>query len=469
MMLMTAYGLNILPDLGYPAQTGYQPNRLQWVSSTLSHNTVMVNERQQEANAELRGNCLHFDHTQQVKLADVDASYVYPDIDIYRRTLIMIRINETDSYTVDFFRILGGTSHLYSLHAASDMITEVKGLHLVPQVNSDGNYIGSYAGADVPYGPDPNSPAEWFYNTQHPRGSTWAEHIERDNSPADQVSFCFPIRDYLGHLENSADIGLSVTMLNHRKNENANFSISFADAYPPSREQNKSVSKLKYVFAQYKGESLDTVFTTVFEPYRTQKHISAIETLSMVPISFSPTPASAFRALKITLDSGRCDYIMYSTDNTQTFQITDGNTQFLFRGFAGVIMMENGVITYRYANDSDIIADRYNLPANLVGVICDFTHSHAARNTIDVSFAGDISDATVSALKGKYIYIDNGRTARSGTYRILNAYRSADTVTLDIGRITLIRKFRDAKKPELGYIYNISKGQSFRIPLSYEE
>ena len=32
----------ILPDLGYPEYTGEDPKRLQWISNTISHNTVVV-------------------------------------------------------------------------------------------------------------------------------------------------------------------------------------------------------------------------------------------------------------------------------------------------------------------------------------------------------------------------------------------------------------------------------------------
>ena len=47
---MSAFGLNLAPDLGYPEQTGSQPNRMEWVRTTLSHNTVVVNEKEHNGN-----------------------------------------------------------------------------------------------------------------------------------------------------------------------------------------------------------------------------------------------------------------------------------------------------------------------------------------------------------------------------------------------------------------------------------
>lgn len=467
---MTAYGLNILPELGYPELTGYQPNRLQWVSSTFAHNTVMVNEQPQEGNYELRGNCLHFDHTENVKLVDVDAAYVYPDVQAYRRSLIMVKINDRDSYTVDLFRVLSGSSHLYSFHAASDRVSVTKGLHLIPQADEQGNYVGSYVGPDVPFGSDPNSPAEWFYDTHYPRGYTWVEHIDRDADPCDIVELDFPICDFLGKHPERNDIGLSVTMLNGgNRNGGGTLSLSVADGYPPKKKVNEQVSKLKYVFAQIRGENLDTVFTTVLEPYRGQKNLVSVEELPVVPVS-GPAPANAaYRALKINHKSGRYDYVLYATDNSLLLQVTDGALQFQFRGFIGVLFTENGEITYRYVHDGDLLADKQFSAACLCGELLDFTRQLSEKNMLTVRFFDAVSDRVLADLKGRYIYIDNGHDTRSGTYRILGANRHGATVLLDIGRITPIRKYVDAKKPELGYIYSIKEGQSFRIPLSFAE
>ena len=75
-----AFGLDMAPDSGYPEQTGEQPNRMQWVRNTISHNTVTVNAKGQNQN--YGGAPLHFDDTDAVKLMDVDYSQAYEETEI---------------------------------------------------------------------------------------------------------------------------------------------------------------------------------------------------------------------------------------------------------------------------------------------------------------------------------------------------------------------------------------------------
>ena len=96
-----AYGLDIAPDLGYPEETGAQPNRIEWVSNTVSHNTVVVDKSKQ--GDIFVGTPLHFDDSEMVDIIDVDAKEVYPQTEMYRRTLALIKVDDEISYGVDFF------------------------------------------------------------------------------------------------------------------------------------------------------------------------------------------------------------------------------------------------------------------------------------------------------------------------------------------------------------------------------
>ncbi|MBE6911236.1 MAG: hypothetical protein E7473_01815, partial [Ruminococcaceae bacterium] len=112
-LFMSAFGLNVAPDLGYPEQTGSQPNRYEWVHATISHNTVIVDEQDQNS-SRVAGIPYHFDDSGKVKVMDITAPNVYPQTEEYRRTVFMIEANDDISYGVDFFHILGGSDHLYS-------------------------------------------------------------------------------------------------------------------------------------------------------------------------------------------------------------------------------------------------------------------------------------------------------------------------------------------------------------------
>ena len=90
----------------------------------------------------------------------------------------MVETEDKICYGVDFFRILGGQSHLYSFHSQSDEIDETEGLCLIPQQDENGNYVGSYADrtcrTDGSY-----SPQSWRYKTVYLRGYTWTHTVRR--------------------------------------------------------------------------------------------------------------------------------------------------------------------------------------------------------------------------------------------------------------------------------------------------
>ena len=88
-----------------------------------------------------RANPMHFDDTDMVKLMDVDAKEVYPQTDIYRRSVLMIKIDDQTSYGVDFFRIKGGDKHEYSLHTTSDEVFEISGLGNVEKQTDENGMI----------------------------------------------------------------------------------------------------------------------------------------------------------------------------------------------------------------------------------------------------------------------------------------------------------------------------------------
>ncbi len=438
---LTAFGLNFLPDLGYPEKTGYQPNRLQWVRSTLSHNTVMVDGCEQKVNEEIRGKIRHFDDGERVKLLDVDASYVYPQCEEYRRCVVNIEVSDTESYTVDFFRIKGGKSHLLSLHAASDEIGATKGLNLIPQADKEGNYIGSYAGADVPFGEDPNSPADWWYDTVYPRGYTWTKNVERDRNLSDKAEIDFIIRDFNNAFNAGENLHLLATFLNGKNRGEK--SLATVDAYPPVKAANKNIPKLKYVFEKIEGEELDTVFTTVLEPYRKDRFISEIKELDI---------SDALRGIRITLKNGRADYIIYSPKGGK-HRLCDGDVSIEFSGFVRVYSFEKGKEVYEYTHGNEVIS----------GEILDFTRELSEKNEIIIK-----AKVTPEKLCGRIISIDNGEK-RGSAYKILDAKKKGKNIALDIGRVTLIREYKNSMKPEKGYIYNIKEGQHFEIALTEEK
>ena len=437
---LSAYGLNMAPELGYPKHTGPEHNRMQWVSSTISHNTVVVDE-QAQLRLQDRGTPLHFDDGGWVRLLDADKRKVYPQTDIYRRTVVMVDVDETVSYGVDLFRVKGGQDHLYSFHSASHEIGETEGLSSVSRP-------GTYAGENIPLGPDPSplSGVSWEHNVfTYPDGYTWLDQVQTDLHPEKTFAVDFKVTDYRGILEDPHGLHLRLTMVGQPLDE-----VSLVMGYPPAKAENPQPG-IRYLLARHRGG--DTLFTSVLEPYREQRYVERIEEAALTPAD------GVSRGVKVTLKNGRTDYILYSGDNTKEYTV-DG--RFRFRGFVGVASFEQGVITRSYLHDGSRLDGAEALPA-VTGTVLDFTREPAFQNSITVAPDGVVPEP--ERLAGKCLFIENDGE-RNAAYRILGAaLREDGSLLLDIGDITTVRSYQDRFAPEKGYVYNFVPGSPCRIPL----
>lgn len=435
---MHAFGIDIAPELGYPEYTGPDPKRLQWESNTISHNTVVVdNSKQQE---QFGGTPLHFDDSDMVKLMDADARGAYSQTSTYRRTTALIKVDENNSYAIDLFRIVGGSNHNFSFHSNEGTVT-TEGLNLTAQGK------GTYAGPDIDYAKRYDSVDGWGYNGS---GYHYLINVEKDTAPASQFSVDWKIDPSRSPLPFEQDVHLKLTMLTQAND------VALADGLPPQRPANPD--KLKYFVVHRNGENLSSLFTSVLQPYKNSPFIQSIEKVELRHGNTVVADDSA-TAIKVVLKNGRTDYIVNSLDSTITYKV-DG--KFNFKGFFGVYSEINGKQVYGYINDGKLIGSVEGKDC-LKGTISDFTRDLSSTNEIIVKMGDEVSAET---LKGRYIYVENDGV-RNASYEIKNVSKLADGMyKLDIGDVTLIRKFADQKDFSKGYIYDIANGQTFRIPLS---
>lgn len=452
-----AYGLNMAPDLGYPHTTGPDSERMQWTRSTISHNTVVVDEIEQTMDP--TSNPMHFDSSDKVQIMDIDTPNCYDATDIYRRTVVMVKVDDEISYGVDFFRVKGGKDHLYSFHSQSDVITETEGVTLIPQTNEKGEYIGSYAGPDVPFGPDPQSdPTDWDPALKYPKGYTWLRNVRKDlNVESNKVSVTMKQIDYRDSLPMDLDLYLRMTMLSEKPmNE-----VVIASGKPPQIGQN--IEALDYILMRNKSnEKLDTLFSAVYEPYKDARYLNDMEIVPMTVLEGSEKADDTARAIKVMHNNGRVDYVVYATNNQVRYRI-DG--RFDFRGFVGVVSYGEDEVIYQYLNDGDTLAGRTAV-ASYEGEVLDFSKEQVFDTTITLK-----CDATVDTeqLSGKYVYVDNDKSD-NGAYRIERAELNTDgDVILHLGNTTVIRGYQDNSNLDAGFVYNIAEGQKARIPLSDEQ
>lgn len=451
---MHAFGLDLSPDLGYPEATGMWPKRHEWENNTISHNTVVVDNRKQSGS--WVGIPRHFDDGPQVQLIEVEDPQAYPHTELYRRTTAMIRVDEAHSYTVDFFRVKGGSDHRYSFHGTVGDVS-VEGLRLVPQTDAAGQFVGTYAGPDVPYGvPNDADPAEKLYQGS---GYHYLKHVERDANPPERFSVDWAVVDFRGLSPDANDVHLRLTMLGLLDD------VALADGVPPQKPTNPQA--LKYVIAHRQGECLESIFSSVIEPYREQPFIRSIEPLEVRRADGTVARDFEARAIRIGLENGRTDTIV-CTLSPDTEYMVDGTLK--FAGFFGVYAEQDGCEGFVYAHDgrfTDLSGDSRTFAA---GKVVQFTRELSFRNFLEVEVEDWLEDGesdTSAGWVGRFVYVANDGV-RNAAYRIEDVERlGGSRYRIDIGEASLVRRYADANDFAKGYIYDIAEGAAFRIPLSH--
>lgn len=119
-----ARGLDLLPDFGYlPVHRGgWSGPHVEWYKGTAAHNTVLVDGRNQELNTE--GTTERWQVDDGVQAFTVSAPSFY-GIETYRRTCVLVDVDDAHFYVVDWFEVDGGADHAYFLRGPeSTLATE---------------------------------------------------------------------------------------------------------------------------------------------------------------------------------------------------------------------------------------------------------------------------------------------------------------------------------------------------------
>ena len=468
-----AFGLDVGADIGTPRlKSSGDPHRSEFVGHTLSHNTVMVDNLKQPART-TKTNPLHFDSASRVQVMEVEAPWLYSaqGVEEYRRTLVMVDVDDDISYGVDFFRILGGNDHLYSFHTLSREAEVSGNVVMKQQTDGSGKYIGSYQGVDKTWGgsyiDSGDEEGEDGLSTE-----SWFGEVDCAENPGEVESFSvdWKIHDN-GKVLNPAKNNLHVrlTMLPSFKLDE----ITTSSGIPP--QLSGAMDKVRFLFARHTGEAdetqengkLSTLFTSVIEPYDTTRYVEKIENVEVIRADGAEFTLDEAKAVRVKLTNGREDYIVYSKDNTVPYKVVVSDSEsFDFTGFVGVVSIKDEKIIYTYINDGSAIADKENLLPAYTGTIVDFEKELSEKNHIDIALNEECEDVTVFA--DKYIYVENN-LSDNGSYRIESAKRIDGGVRLNIGDTTLIASYADDNDFSKGYNYNIKEGNVFTIPMGYED
>lgn len=484
---LNAFGIPMTGDFGYPESfTGTSGYSDQFLYTPFGHNTVVVDEMGQRRTMDT-GKPLHFDANDfRVKVMDAEDLYAYSVTDEYRRTIVMIDFNDDISYGIDFFRVAGGDDHLYSFMPASEehpVVSDNLAKYLVNQKT------GSYAGPDVPFGDDPNTGKK---RLEFPKGYTWVFDIDKAvDSGLKEFWMDYQITDFRNMSRNDKydgseilDARLRITMLN----DFAADEIVLGSVMPQSQKQNDNIDHLEKLIVRRKGYDLDSLFTTVYEPYEEgKKYISTIDSavLEVTVAEGKPAKNDVVKAVRVKIDDGngtvRYDYVVYASNNNIMYTITDPerNITFNCRGFVGVYSTDaEGNNIYTYINDGDYIGNPADTLSTyefreITGKVTDFQRELSASNWIDVSFSKPISEELVKSLADRMLDVERVEAGNScffieGVSYELNEDGTVSAARLDIGTVTTIAGYVDPSDVSLGFEYDVFKNASFTIKMSYE-
>lgn len=283
-------GFPMMPDLGYPdSMNDYVSGISTWTKNTVSHNTVVVDAKRQEGNdpqvVEMwaSGN--------MARVADISAPGTYPKCSLYRRAVVMVDTDPENSYFVDFFSVSGGKQHDYILHGPPGEFIHMDGTWSEPAE-------GTFAGKNVAIGEIYDDPVlgkkdyEGGYNEYQGSGF---QHLFNHQTLLDGEVLV----EY--RHKNNMRNRLRLRVLDQPKQE-----MFMADARV-SPLNNPDI--LKFLIARRTHGSsgtMESLFTTVMEPYRVHPFIKTVQRMSIETAT----------AVAVTKENGDNDLVIYDAVST---------------------------------------------------------------------------------------------------------------------------------------------------------
>ncbi len=316
-----AGGVKVVPDTGYPTHAAEHPDPPAWEKNTVSHVTVVVNERRQDtADA---GTLVRFAGTPRLQHIEVSSDRAYRDAQVYRRAVTLLDLAPDLQVLVDLFRVRGGWAHDYSLHGF-DAPFSLAGLNLRPQEG------GTLAGPEVPFrklyddpeleahaklpGP-PGTNGKRSFSTYRGSGFSYLTRVSRGEQTGPFSA------DW-----NDGRIGLRVSIPAGVAQE-----VITADGAPPNKPGNPE--RLKYLLLRNRGDrqkqDLHSLFALVCEAYRGSPKILDIERLD--------ADREGAIALRIAWPGGTC-YLASALDEDTPCAFSGGLT---LQGGLGALSLDS--------------------------------------------------------------------------------------------------------------------------------
>jgi oligo-alginate lyase len=423
-------GMDVLPELGYPEYADLKwPKRAGWTINTLSHNTVMVNKQHQKMN--WIGHCQMFAALQGIDVIEVASPEVYAETEDYRRTFVMVDIDETESYLVDFFRVTGGDDHVLSFHAGEGDV-KTDGLSLTVQEK------GTYAGEDIPFGEHYDGPPDGRYTGS---GFSYIYDVARAQKPKAGWWADWALVDTWGTKIGDGDVNVRF----HGLSDVDDVTLGWGD--PP---QNKPGNPRRLRYALLHNARYQSAFVSVVEPY-------SHGTPNLRSVSRLDLPDAACGVRVETVD-GRVDWVVSNDVPEQVLDLGEGIT-FTGRFFQvslrdaqpeSILLMGGSCVT------TSVGTLRVDCPA-FTGVVKDFHREETGVAWLDVT--GDVlSERVVGA---QLRVLNDG--VRDACYVVQGVTKTSDGLRFNLGDTSFIRGLQSLEDYSAGYVYDIAIGNAVEI------
>lgn len=435
-----AYGNWLTPDLGYPEFATNIPSTTDWVKSTISHNTVYVNNRPQER--VWGGKTRIFNQLKNFGVCEIDGEMAYPGIEQYSRTMLIIGNENQDgkdqnAYVVDIFRVKGGDDHLYSFHGPPG---EVQYTGLRPDLQP----TGTYAGENIVKGTK---------SDDFPIGFSFLYNVRKDKHPAPAFMLDWKVEHGYRNIVDKDSIHLRMHALTKVSD------VALANGDPPNNKPGNPKT-LTYVLLHNTGSSLRSTFVSVFEPYRGKPFIKSVQRLD--------NENGDEIIISVDKMNGETDYILYNNKEDKFIKLTNG---IKMEGKIGLVRLKGkNPIEGILINGSSLRYKQMNLKSSgmIQGKVITMTKDLKGDGSIllDAGFAIDRN------VIGEQIMIETSGE-RDATYTIHDVQKEGEYTRIFCGPVSFVKAFKGGKidvrgvrlpgSYNEGYEYDFEEGAAFRI------
>ncbi len=420
-----AKNVAMIPDLAYPEYTGSHPKRHAWTSNTISHNTLVVNDR--KADYSPGGKLELFAVAPPLRVMQINSPHNYRKhgVKTYRRTVAMIDVGADDSYVFDVFRAEGGKIHRLSWHGHGE--SAAISIDMTKQAS------GTYAGEDVPFAKLDGPQRNYLQYSGH----SYLYDVERSSGKvAEPYTVDWKLENGEGVTKRIAE-GKEPHLRLHALTACDEVALATGDS------PRKHLSP-RYLLQSRFGEDVASQYVNVLEPYEKTPLIKQVRLLK-------DEPGAA--AAAVQLADGRTD-IVISSDQPRSIAF-DNVT---FDGMFALIRLQGDKVTHmRMVGGTKLTCGGAQLIAGdgvLRGKVTKIDASNAEDNRIY------LDPPLPNVAEGLTIHFVND-DARDTSYQVTKVIPGG----ISTGDITIVRGFKNPKDFDAGVSYLVNPGNEYVLPM----